>query len=311
MDYSSDNEQEDEVLHCICKSNGLEGLPMILCEGSCETWYHLDCIGMEAGDDELVDVFVCKECEEKTGQKTSWRVKCQREGCTHASRLPVSVYCSDACGIYLMSLKLRQYNLHPDSIEMVKPLVINYNKLPWIVFDEENRQMTSLRQSIEYQLEKLSRKNDTIQASINKFSSNISLIEKQEKFLQTVINRANTLTNSLQSVNDTADQPTSKRGPKATKPKQSRGYCGFDYRLLMDDDEWIEFDIDSISDISPTDDQLLCILKDSQCNRHTGWKKLFEYKLQVNKSSFESKIMKLQNKFSNNNLIKRHLDIIR
>lgn len=33
MDYSSDNEQEDEVLHCICKSNGLEGLPMILCEG--------------------------------------------------------------------------------------------------------------------------------------------------------------------------------------------------------------------------------------------------------------------------------------
>ncbi|EOQ98865.1 Set1 complex component spp1 [Wallemia ichthyophaga EXF-994] len=234
----ANDQDEQEVEYCICKSNGADNLPMILCEG-CEMWYHLHCLGFQPGDDELIDVFVCPGCEEKTAQRTSWRRKCSREDCKHASRLPLSIYCSDACGIYLMSLKLRQVNIHPESLDDAAGKIGNYNNIPSVVFDGDGNKVSSVSLAAESKKEDCLSKLSKLANQIEEYTNQISLLIKQESYHQLAISRASTLSNHLLTLN----QNTSPVKTKSRKgaPPPPKGYCGFDYRLLADDDEWPEF----------------------------------------------------------------------
>ncbi len=76
----------------------------------CFNWYHLGCVGVSEDDVELLDTYICKDCEKgrsepatchkprqadnlpvsDTEQRTTWKVKCKREGCRKSRDEPIS-----------------------------------------------------------------------------------------------------------------------------------------------------------------------------------------------------------------------------
>lgn len=72
---------------------------MIECEGGCQEWYHASCVNVDPDDAKnLLDKYVCAQCE-VTGEKhTIWKLMCRLKGCRKPARRPMSKYCSDQHG---------------------------------------------------------------------------------------------------------------------------------------------------------------------------------------------------------------------
>jgi COMPASS component SPP1 len=84
---------------------------MIGCDGGCDDWFHGDCVNMKQADEELVDKFICPQCEENGRGNTTWKPMCRRDGCRKPARLikdRESKYCSDDCGVLFMSEQLQR-----------------------------------------------------------------------------------------------------------------------------------------------------------------------------------------------------------
>ncbi|PWN33047.1 uncharacterized protein FA14DRAFT_80806 [Meira miltonrushii] len=102
-------EESDTKLYCICRSLYDEERMMIACD-RCDDWYHTICMKMKDEQAELVDVFICPNCERSTEKRTTWKPKCIRNECTHAALRPLSRYCSERCGIIVASQKIKAVN---------------------------------------------------------------------------------------------------------------------------------------------------------------------------------------------------------
>lgn len=102
-------EESDTKLYCICQSLYDEERMMIACD-RCDDWYHTICMKMKDEQAELVDVFICPNCEKSTEKRTTWKPKCIRDECTHAALRPLSRYCSERCGIIVASQKIKAIN---------------------------------------------------------------------------------------------------------------------------------------------------------------------------------------------------------
>ncbi|KAH7082401.1 hypothetical protein FB567DRAFT_531204 [Paraphoma chrysanthemicola] len=101
---------EDHNLYCICKKPDNHRW-MIGCDGGCDDWFHGDCINMKQADEELVDKFICPQCEDSGKGHTTWKPMCRRDGCRKPARLVKdreSKYCSDACGTLFMTEQLQR-----------------------------------------------------------------------------------------------------------------------------------------------------------------------------------------------------------
>jgi COMPASS component SPP1 len=111
--HASDDEgdsSEDHNLYCICKKPDNHKW-MIGCDGGCDDWFHGDCVNMKQADEELVDKFICPQCEENGKGNTTWKPMCRRDGCRKPARLMKdreSKYCSDDCGVLFMSEQLQR-----------------------------------------------------------------------------------------------------------------------------------------------------------------------------------------------------------
>jgi COMPASS component SPP1 len=111
--HASDDDgesSEDHNLYCICKKPDNHRW-MIGCDGGCDDWFHGDCINMKQADEELVDKFICPQCEENGRGHTTWKPMCRRDGCRKPARLAKdreSKYCSDACGTLFMTEQLQR-----------------------------------------------------------------------------------------------------------------------------------------------------------------------------------------------------------
>jgi COMPASS component SPP1 len=84
---------------------------MIGCDGGCDDWFHGDCINMKQADEQLVDKFICPQCEENGKGNTTWKPMCRRDGCRKPARLAKdreSKYCSDDCGVLFMQEQLQR-----------------------------------------------------------------------------------------------------------------------------------------------------------------------------------------------------------
>ncbi|SPO21034.1 uncharacterized protein UTRI_00511 [Ustilago trichophora] len=94
-----EDEEEDNALYCICqrRQDDVEG-GMIMCD-RCEQWYHYRCMRITEDDAELVDQFICPPCHEVTGESTTYKEACARQGCRRAAMKPFSRFCSDRCGV--------------------------------------------------------------------------------------------------------------------------------------------------------------------------------------------------------------------
>lgn len=101
---------EDHNLYCICKKPDNHKW-MIGCDGGCDDWFHGDCVNMKQADEQLVDKFICPQCEENGRGNTTWKPMCRREGCRKPARVGKdreSKYCSDDCGVLFMQEQLQR-----------------------------------------------------------------------------------------------------------------------------------------------------------------------------------------------------------
>ncbi len=78
---------------------------MIMCD-RCEQWYHYRCMGITEDDAELVDQFICPPCHAITGEATTYKMACARDGCRRAAGTPFSKYCSERCGVLMVTSRM-------------------------------------------------------------------------------------------------------------------------------------------------------------------------------------------------------------
>ncbi|WFD01982.1 COMPASS (complex proteins associated with Set1p) component [Malassezia obtusa] len=88
-----------------CQAHTEDDRVMIACD-HCDEWFHASCLQIADEAVELIDQFVCPYCEQsmcrsdpETQTRTSYKQPCKAEACTNPARLPISSYCSDACGM--------------------------------------------------------------------------------------------------------------------------------------------------------------------------------------------------------------------
>ncbi|KAF2746650.1 MAGE-domain-containing protein [Sporormia fimetaria CBS 119925] len=101
---------DDNTLYCICRKPDNHRW-MIACDGGCEDWFHGSCVNMVQADEELVDKFICPNCQAAGRGQTTWKPMCRREPCRKPARLTKgaeSKYCSDECGVLFMQQQLQR-----------------------------------------------------------------------------------------------------------------------------------------------------------------------------------------------------------
>ena len=77
---------EDEVeLFCVCQKPYNPAFTMICCD-ICESWYHGKCVGLTSVQVDAIEEYVCPNCREKTGQRSSWKQGIEVSATSH--RLP-------------------------------------------------------------------------------------------------------------------------------------------------------------------------------------------------------------------------------
>ncbi|KAG9102017.1 hypothetical protein FRC06_002411 [Ceratobasidium sp. 370] len=104
----AEEEEEDNRLYCICKTKYDEERSMIACD-RCDDWYHPSCVGLPERDIDLIDQFVCPLCVSKYNAHTTYKARCAVRDCTKPARAPVSKYCSHACGLKNAAAQLQTW----------------------------------------------------------------------------------------------------------------------------------------------------------------------------------------------------------
>ncbi|KAK3044793.1 hypothetical protein LTS18_000344, partial [Coniosporium uncinatum] len=107
-DEADEGSASDTELYCICRKPDNHSW-MIACDGGCEDWFHGKCVNMRESDGDLIDKYICPNCEQKGSGNTTWKPMCRREGCRRPARLKpsnLSKYCSDECGQRFMRERL-------------------------------------------------------------------------------------------------------------------------------------------------------------------------------------------------------------
>jgi COMPASS component SPP1 len=97
---AGENEADDEnEVFCICRK-GDNHTWMIGCDGGCEDWFHGKCVNIQERDGDLIDKYICPNCEDKGRGQTTWKRMCRRKECRKPARVlaePPSKYCTDDC----------------------------------------------------------------------------------------------------------------------------------------------------------------------------------------------------------------------
>lgn len=62
---------DDEERYCIC--NGFDEGAMIACDGGCNDWFHLSCLGMKKIELEGIDKYICSSCVERGKGQTIYK----------------------------------------------------------------------------------------------------------------------------------------------------------------------------------------------------------------------------------------------
>ncbi|KAL1857984.1 COMPASS (complex proteins associated with Set1p) component [Paecilomyces lecythidis] len=108
----SDDESVEDAneIFCICRRPDNHTW-MIGCDGGCEDWFHGKCVNIDPRDAELIDKYICPNCEEQGKGNTTWKPMCRLPECRKPARITkqvLSKYCSDDHGREFMRLKAQQ-----------------------------------------------------------------------------------------------------------------------------------------------------------------------------------------------------------
>ncbi|KAI0639360.1 hypothetical protein C8Q77DRAFT_1213944 [Trametes polyzona] len=113
-----EEEAVDDKLYCICKTSYDEDKVMIACD-RCDEWYHTQCLNMNDLEVDLIDQFVCPPCIKANPHlplKTTYKQRCfaglrhprpnSAAACHKPARGAFSKFCSDECGIAYMQRRI-------------------------------------------------------------------------------------------------------------------------------------------------------------------------------------------------------------
>lgn len=109
-DDDAGDSSDDNTLYCICRKPDNHRW-MIGCDGGCDDWFHGSCVDMLQSEEDLVDKFICPNCEAAGRGVTTWKPMCRREVCRKPARLvkgKESKYCSDDCGTLFFQEQLQK-----------------------------------------------------------------------------------------------------------------------------------------------------------------------------------------------------------
>ncbi|KAJ9232286.1 hypothetical protein DTO169E5_7588 [Paecilomyces variotii] len=113
----SDDESVEDAneVFCICRRPDNHTW-MIGCDGGCEDWFHGKCVNIDPRDADLIDKYICPNCQEQGKGNTTWKPMCRLPECRKPARITkqvLSKYCCDDHGREFMRLKTQHLNLVP------------------------------------------------------------------------------------------------------------------------------------------------------------------------------------------------------
>ncbi|KIO33663.1 hypothetical protein M407DRAFT_186837 [Tulasnella calospora MUT 4182] len=134
-DVEEEEEPEEEIeidtrLYCICKQMYDDDRIMIACD-NCDDWCHPGCVGLPETDLDLVDLFFCPACTAShLNLRTTYKTACAQDSCRRPARLPLSKFCSDECGIECVMNRVDKWCMEIDPPPPPPPVVDNALVVP-------------------------------------------------------------------------------------------------------------------------------------------------------------------------------------
>ncbi|KAL4810330.1 hypothetical protein BDV18DRAFT_130778 [Aspergillus unguis] len=112
-DEEDESEEDPDAVFCICRKPDNHTW-MIGCDGGCEDWFHGKCVNIHPRDAELIEQYICPNCNANGKGCTLWKPMCRLEECRKPARFlgpNQSKYCSDEHGLEFMRQKTQHLNL--------------------------------------------------------------------------------------------------------------------------------------------------------------------------------------------------------
>jgi COMPASS component SPP1 len=221
-----------------------------------------------------------------TGKQTSWKVKCANPACVKPARTAKSKhrgnkevesrYCSDDCGLLLARAR-----------------IANCDKKRRAALEDAGAQKTQIikvRSAADMDDRKLL---VTLREEQNKLEEAIAQADQRSRFLKLVIRRQ-----QEHKSDDPGVEEVKSLGMKMKRADEG-GICGFDSRLLWDNEEpWSkclqeEDDDDVAIKLIDNGDYRVC-LNNRKCQRHAQWQKLKTAEIDLERSEDIQALKKLK-----------------
>jgi hypothetical protein len=213
----------------------------------------------------------------ETGKQMSWKQKCANPACTKPARISnkegvTSKYCSGDCGLLLARAKITNCDMKRRAVlEDGKFNATNGPKIRSAADIEDRKLLVNLREQ-QLRLEK-----------------SLAHADLRARFLKLVIRRQQEYKSD-----DVAMEET--KGMKSKRTDEG-GICGFDSRLLWEDDGTWTSCLDEDDDIAVKrleEGQFKVCLNSRKCQRHAQWQKLKAAEIELERSEDIQALAKLK-----------------
>lgn len=303
--HSQDHNKDEYNSYCICRK-GDTGEWMIACD-HCDEWFHGSCVNLTESMAQLLIKYVCSRCTESTQLTSIFKRKCRLPECDlpieyeehikgDTNPTPISKYCSTDHGVQFFKNLI---NKAPTQ-KVFDPNVLTPSQLAsFINCCKSVKQFHKL--GTKFPAAKLLPKEEEIEASFSESDKNLvsqlqqKFDEIQEKlkyndlktqFIGQCKERAKLISEELIKqglLNGDIDEEPKRTKKKKKQPKLKRDICGYNSKLTLGDDEWIEFINSDIGQTMLTQDlrqleeqdrTFVCLYDRRKCPRHSGWQSL-------------------------------------
>lgn len=303
--HSQDHHKDEYNSYCICRK-GETGEWMIACD-HCDEWFHGSCVNLTESMAQLLIKYVCSRCTESTQLISIFKRKCRLPGCDlpieyeehikgDTNPTPISKYCSTDHGVQffknLINKAPTQKVFHPNvltpsqlasfincckSVKQFHRLGAKFPTAKLLPTEEEIE--ASFSESDKNFVSQLQQKIDELQEKL-KYN------ELKTQFIGQCKERAKLISEELIKqglLNGDIDEEPKRTKKKKKQPKLKRDICGYNSKLTLGDDEWIEFINSEIGQTMLTQDlrqleeqdrTFVCLHDRRKCPRHSGWQSL-------------------------------------
>ncbi|KAI0778144.1 hypothetical protein BD413DRAFT_600957 [Trametes elegans] len=310
-------EEEDEVeeeaiddkLYCICKTRYDEDKVMIACD-RCDEWYHTRCLNMNDLEVDLIDQFVCPICIKANPHlslKTTYKQRCfaglkhprpsSAAACHKPARGAFSKFCSDECGISYMQRRIEGWG--------------GDQAILWAsVRDVKQREGVVVK--VELAQEDPPAPTRRRQRSVAAMPMVVEKLEVQKPVKtqrERAIERLHAELYKLAPKRENIKQELEivfwrQRVLELAAARAERlDECGWDQRLCIDDDEYLEYAASVLesyeeghdpvqAEVSGIEDGVWWCRGKKKCQRHAGWQKLrateFEFEQELKEKAISA-----------------------